>query len=157
MNSNVRLSTLKGPLAMNQSNEPTILVTNMTRLRCHCTGWAIILGALLAMSCTRVNSNTFPDVDSILCVPKPKPPITTSEDAICFAAHVDGIADSLRSAQKQAKYDGWTAEARRSQDFNGWEVRIRSMGKILPSYVCTLSFTENGSMANHESICSYIK
>ena len=141
---------------MNQPNESTFLATKTKMHRWRWIVTAIIFWGL-AMSCSNSNTNTFPDVDAMLCVPKPKPPISTSADAICFAAYVNGVAVSLRAAQHQAKYDGWTVKVRREQDFNGWEVRIHSKGKILPAYVCTLSFTENGSLVKRESLCGYKK
>jgi len=142
---------------MNESNyELRFLAINKKKRRCRRALQAAIF-CWLALSCANANSVDFPDVESILCVPPPKPPISTNSDAICFAAHVDGVADSLRSAQKQAKYDGWISEARRSQEFNGWEVTLRSTGKILPSYVCKLFFTENGRLVNVAPICGYTK
>lgn len=117
----------------------------------------IIICSFYGIVVATKNYSSFPSAEAILCVPTPKSPITTSADAICFAAHVNGIADSLQTAQKQAKYEGWRAEARRRQDFNGWEVRIRSMGKIFPSYVCKVLFTDNGSLMNREPICGYSK
>lgn len=141
---------------MNQTDRSTIFATSTRAPRCRSALQAVILG-LMTVSCTNANSTAFPDVESILCVPSPKPPITTSADAICFAAYVNGAADSLRSAQKQAKYDGWIADGRRGQDFDGWVVHIRSTGTILPSYVCTLSFSENGSFVSKEPMCHYNK
>lgn len=141
---------------MSNSNEPTFLATKVKMINWRWIVTTVILGGI-AISCSNSNANTFPNVDAMLCVQKPTPPILTSADAICFAAYVDGIADSLRAAQQQAKYDGWTVKVRRGQDFNGWEVRIYSKGKILPAYECTLSFTENGSLANREQLCGYKK
>ena len=141
---------------MNQQNEPTFLATKTKMLKWRWIVTAVILGGL-AMSCSNSNADTFPDVDSMLCVPKPKPPISTSADAICFAAYVDGVADSLRAAQQESRYiNGWMVKARRGKDFNGWEVHIHSKG-MLPPYVCTLSFTENGSLMNEGTLCGYKK
>lgn len=117
----------------------------------------VIVFLSLTMSCFNSNDNNFQNVDEMLCLPKPKPPISSSEEAICFAAYINGVAESLRSAQQQAKYDGWTVKVCRGEDFNGWKVDIHSKGKILPSYVCKLSFTENGELLNQEPQCGYKK
>lgn len=141
---------------MNQPNEPTFLAKKTKILKWRLIITAVILGGI-AISCSNSNANTFPNVDAMLCVPKPEPPILTSADAVCFAAHVDDIADSLRAAQQQAKYDGWSIKVRRVKSFNGWEVRIHSMGKILPAYICTLSFTESGCIVQPGPLCGYKK
>jgi hypothetical protein len=141
---------------MSNKNKPAFLVMNVKMINWRWIAITITIVGL-AISCSNSNVNTFPNVDAMLCEQKPTPPILTSAEAICFAAYIDGIADSLRAAQKQAKYSGWTVKVQRGQDFKGWEVRIHSKGKILPAYECKLSFTENGTLTNGEPLCGYKK
>lgn len=110
-----------------------------------------------SVSCFNSNSNTFLNVDAMLCEQKPKPPISNSADAICSALYVDGVADSLRIAQQRSKYEGWTVNVLQGSDFIGWDIRIRSYGKILPTYECSLLLNENGSLRNKELLCRYKK
>ena len=75
--------------------------------------WHILAILSLALFSYCSNQPEYPSVDAILCQPKPEPPILTSVSAICFAMHFEGIADSMRKAQKQASYTGWNASAAR--------------------------------------------
>lgn len=141
---------------MNKPNKPTFLVATTKFLK-----WSLIIIAVMLggvdISCANSNVDTFPNVDAMLYSPKPEPPILTSADAISFAAHLDNIADSLRAAQQQAKYHGWSIKVRRVKSFNGWDVRIHSMGKILPAYICTISFTVSGRIVQPGPLCVYKK
>jgi hypothetical protein len=86
------------------------------------------------------------ELQSLLSVPKPTPPIRTEIDAVHSAVHVKGVAASLRNAQKQASYKGWVANAERNPGDGAWDVHIRSTGTILPSYSCRVSFTDLGQL-----------
>lgn len=124
-------------------------------MRIRTIGWKWLLGIVLlsilfiVVSCSQVRVDTVPDVDALLCNPKPKPPFTTSADAACFAAYVNGVANSLRIAQQQANYDGWIIDVQHLQDGREWKIRIRSTGK-LPAFACTVVFTELGTLVPSE-------
>lgn len=117
----------------------------------------IIILTIVFISCITTNSRNFPNVEGMLCSPKPTIPILTEADAICFAVYVDSVADVLRAAQIQARYEGWTVTVHRKEDFKGWEVLIHSKGRILPAYICKLSFTESGSLLDSCPQCGYKK
>jgi hypothetical protein len=140
---------------VNQSDGPKIPAAAKTRIISYPI-IAAILFAGLTMACSRSDADIFPDVDAMLCVPKPQPPLLKSAEAVCFATYVDGVADSLRAAQQQANYDGWMAKARRGQDFNGWEVRIQSR-KRFPVFICKISFTEDGNLMYQGLPCGFNK
>jgi hypothetical protein len=115
---------------------------------------------LFAASCSKASISTFPDVNSLLCKPKPNPPILTAEDAICFAAYIENVQVFLSAAQKTARYSGWKVIMRNEPIDSAWKVQIRSIGKILPSYSCVLSFNELGGPINSETPivqCGYNK
>ena len=101
----------------------------------------------------------YPNVDSLSCASKPDPPITTESDAICFAVHTDGVISSLRKAQRQTKYEGWSVTTRREN--SEWNVHVRSTGGIAPSYFCKVSFSREGSPIpknyGRSVYCSYKK
>jgi hypothetical protein len=99
---------------------------------------------LFAASCSKASVSTFPDVNSLLCEPKPNPPILAAEDAICFAAYIENVQVFLSTAQKTARYGGWKVIVQNEQIDGTWKVQIHSTGKILPSYSCILSFNEMG-------------
>ena len=133
--------------------------THLTSTTMQRWSWIIlsIIFVGIIMSCAKAESLYFSDVEAMLILPKSEPPIITDADAINFAVHVNGVADSLLSAQKQANYQGWTVTAHRAQGFNGWKVLIHSKGKILPAYTCALSFTETGSLVTSGALCAYQK
>lgn len=109
-----------------------------------CKCWILLTFGLLVTSCVESRVKTFPDANSLLCKPKPLPPVLTYSKAICFAAYIDNVKNLLQNAQRSARYEGWKVIAYSEEVDRSWKVQIRSAGKIFPSYRCTLSFTEKG-------------
>lgn len=95
------------------------------------------------------------DIDAP-CVSQPVPPIATAQDAACFAAHRDRLAQLLRESQQQSGYSGWEFIVRRTESGTGWDIHVRSQGAIIPSYTCFLSLQADGSLREHTP-CSYNK
>ncbi|NOR72009.1 MAG: hypothetical protein GQ532_20390 [Methylomarinum sp.] len=106
--------------------------------------WIVFTFGFLFTSCVESNVKTYPDVNSLLCKPRPIPPILTNSEAICFAAYIDKVKNLLLNAQHSAGYEGWKVIPHREEMGRSWKVQVRSTGKIFPSYRCTLSFTEKG-------------
>lgn len=106
--------------------------------------WVVFTFGLLVTSCVESSVKTFTDTNSLLCKPKPLPPILTYSEAICFSAYIDNVKNLLLNAQRSARYEGWKVIAYSEKEDHSWKVQIRSAGKVFPSYRCTLSFTEKG-------------
>ncbi len=110
----------------------------------HYKYWIILSLGLLVTACGESKSRTVFDVNSLLCVPRPVPPILNTSQAICFAAYLDNVSKVLLKAQHIAGYKRWKVIAYHDQDDDFWTVQIRSTGNIFPGYRCTLIFTEKG-------------
>lgn len=115
-------------------------MTRFIKYKC----WIIFSFGLLVSACGEPKSRTVPDVDSLLCEPRPKPPILNTSQAICFAAYLNNVSNVLLKAQHMAGYKGWKVIAYRDQEDEFWTVHFRSAGKTFPGYLCTLIFTEKG-------------
>lgn len=116
----------------------------------NCQFLIVVALGLFAASCSKASVSTFLDVNSLLCKPKPKPPILAAEDAICFAAYIENVQVFLSTAQKTARYSGWKVIVQNEKIYSTWKVQIHSTGKILPSYSCILSFNEMGGPISSE-------
>lgn len=131
-----------------------------------CLAFTVLGGALLFMHFRDIPPSTmeesvvvFASVDAMLAVHKPTPPLLTSTDAAHYAIHVPGVVAPLEAAQSTADYTAWSVHVQRRHGGQGWEVKIRSRGKI-PSFSCRLAFTRDGGLiANRQELieCDYAK
>lgn len=117
----------------------------------------VIFGALSLTYCSDTTDKKSLTNTTTLSPPVPTPPILTPEAAIEFAKSIESVANSLRSAQQQANYEGWIYEAKHKENVHIWEVSIRSKGKIIPSYRCLVLVTEDGKLVGSEPECGFAK
>lgn len=106
----------------------------------------VFMSLLQSLACTSLESQIFPSAEAMVCAPRPRPPIRLSSEAICFAAHIEGLISSLKQAQQQSSYAGWEIVAKQHESNKVWELQIRSSGRIAPAYLCQVSFSESGSV-----------
>lgn len=131
----------------------------------------LCLWLLLFGSCTNYQNEPSDTVDQgslksvtladLSALPLVTPPIESAKEALLYATQLGHIRSELEAVERDADFVRWNVEARLATDSQTsiWEVTIESE-RILPSYICRVSFTADGAFSQEASVrsfCEYLK
>ena len=93
-----------------------------------------------------VDAFTIDEINAIVeDTPCPELPILTSNDAVYFVLHHNGVIESIRKAQNHFNYNGWKIKSEQNKGI--WNVHINSKGCMI-MLICDFTFNEMGSISN---------